>query len=62
MTTNTKIERLYFIGDIHGQQEKLAQLLNCIKFEQHEPAANVILHQLVFIGDLIDNAAGFDGD
>jgi hypothetical protein len=62
MTTNTQIERLYFIGDIHGQQEKLAQLLDCINFKQHQPAANVVRHQLVFIGDLIDNAPGFRGD
>ena len=48
-------ERLYFIGDIHGQNYKLTNLLSVINFDTSNPESSSAGGQLVFIGDLIDN-------
>lgn len=52
-----KNKSLLFIGDIHGQYQKLTDLLDCICCNQDNPDWPAYQH-LVFLGDLIDNGPG----
>jgi len=56
-TINNKSNKkgLIFIGDIHGQYQKLDNLLSQLNFDTSDPTSAVSQYQLVFIGDLIDN-------
>lgn len=45
-------QRLYAIGDIHGRDDLLAQLLD--KIMQDDAARHIADQQLIFLGDLID--------
>jgi len=62
MLNDDQVRRLYFIGDIHAQYEKLLKLLEYLGFNLDNLESNAADTQLVFIGDLIDSAPGFDGD
>ncbi|WP_025565529.1 metallophosphoesterase [Psychromonas sp. SP041] len=55
-------ERLYFIGDIHAQYNKLTDLLKVINFDTNDSNSMSAGGQLVFIGDLIDSVPKNDGD
>ncbi len=62
MTTESGItafqkEGLIFIGDIHGQHQKLVDLLSHLGFEPDNPKSLSDQYQLVFVGDLVDNKA-----
>lgn len=46
---------LVFIGDLHGQYQKLIQLLIQLDFDVNKIDFAISRYQLVFIGDLIDN-------
>jgi hypothetical protein len=52
----TKDTKLIFIGDLHGQVQKLDALLKHLKFDENPPQSITSNTKLVFIGDLIDNA------
>lgn len=45
----------YFIGDLHGQFDKLTQLLEYLDFDPEDGYSAASCGQLVFLGDLIDN-------
>lgn len=62
MSNDFHIRRLYFIGDIHGQYEKLLKLLDHLSFDLDDLESNVGNAQLVFMGNLIDSPSGFEGD
>jgi|GEM_PF-1276749 len=62
MLNDFRIKRLYFIGDIHGQYEKLLKLLEHLSFDLDDLESNIGNTQLVFMGNLIDSAPGFEGD
>lgn len=55
-------KKLVFIGDIHGQYNKLTQLLSKLNFYPENPQSSVKDHKLVFIGDLIDNKPELNTD
>ncbi len=46
----------YFIGDLHGQFNKLTELLEYLDFVPEERESAASCGQLVFLGDLIDNS------
>lgn len=62
MLNYSHIKRLSFIGDIHGQYKKLLKLLDHLSFDLDDLEANAGNSQLVFMGNLIDSAPGFEGD
>jgi len=62
MLNDFRMKRLYFIGDIHGQYKKLLKLLEHLSFDLDDIESNVGNTQLVFMGNLIDSAPGFEGD
>ncbi|MGB5444364.1 MAG: metallophosphoesterase [Psychromonas sp.] len=62
MLNNDHVKRLYFIGDIHAQYNKLLKLLKHLDFDIDDLESNTGDAQLVFIGNLIDSEAGFAGD
>ncbi len=47
----------YFIGDLHGQFDKLTELLEYLDFVPEDRESAASCGQLVFLGDLIDNSA-----
>ncbi|MEZ9539134.1 metallophosphoesterase [Shewanella sp. 10N.286.51.B8] len=47
--------QLVFIGDIHGQHQKLLDLLKHIDFNYLDSGSSIEFMRLVFLGDLIDN-------
>lgn len=47
----------YFIGDLHGQFDKLTELLEYLDFVPDDRESAASCGQLVFLGDLIDNSA-----
>lgn len=49
------VNSLFFIGDLHGQHRKLAELLVHLDFIPDEPASDYSVSKLIFLGDLIDN-------
>ena len=51
----SEIDRLYFIGDVHAQKDKLDELLTALDVDMNENNAHTTSSKLVFIGDLIDN-------
>ena len=53
MQLGKMVSRLYVIGDVHAQKNKLDKLLARIGFESTDATNQV--SKLVFIGDLIDN-------
>jgi len=46
---------LVFIGDIHGQYQKLVDLLNHLDFDHEDSNSNIEFMRIVFVGDIIDN-------
>ncbi|ABM04417.1 metallophosphoesterase [Psychromonas ingrahamii 37] len=62
MLNDVHIKWLYFIGDIHAQYKKLLRLLDLLSFDLDNLESNVGNTQLVFMGNLIDNAPGLEGD
>nr|WP_228550519.1 metallophosphoesterase [Endozoicomonas sp. OPT23] len=48
---------MIFIGDIHGQHQKLVDLLAHLNFDPDTSGSLADEYQLVFVGDLVDNAA-----
>jgi UDP-2,3-diacylglucosamine pyrophosphatase LpxH len=49
-------EKLIFIGDLHGQINKLDALLAQLNFEDNSQRSVIGNTKVVFIGNLIDNA------
>lgn len=62
MLNNDHAKRLYFIGDIHAQYNKLLKLLEHLGFDIDDLESNAGNTQLVFIGDLIDSEPGYEGE
>ncbi|MGF1692378.1 metallophosphoesterase [Photobacterium kagoshimensis] len=59
MALKASTEMLFFIGDIHGQNDKLDSLLIEADFLYEDRALSSYAHsQIVFLGDLIDNKLG----
>ncbi|ABV36879.1 conserved hypothetical protein [Shewanella sediminis HAW-EB3] len=53
--TKDETDGLIFIGDLHGQYQKLIDLLEQLDFNLDDSSSNAEFSKLVFMGDLIDN-------